>query len=516
MRHWRRWMCCGAAWAVVTLGLSGCVVWLGGPEEKAAQIRDEIEEKAERDEDGQKDSSWAERDERVQMEGPRPGRETGTAAEPEGAQTERSVPVVLENLGADESLLSETFYRAGDANCRLSCYVRSGADRDELASAVLGINIEMISPHAAAIADHGELWVNGSVEITTVPGQQRYDTALAVYGYRDGATVFEQTYDVTVTLPSESGVDSAVSLQFADAEETVQAEARPLAGDYCLLGETEDLIVRHLCRAELCGYPTEDLRLMRNSIYAAHGRRFQDEKLTEYMEGKAWYRGLTAPEDFSEEVLSAAEKSNIALLKEMEGIPADRRAELYGADYWIENFDFAPYLPLLSVNEETGLEAEMDRAQDCGAYFRVPGRLSLPVTLTRSQWEHVRAGGTEEICVNELTGETMLLECDSRGCWQLYPEGERPADGSDSDIGCRYNWATGLYQLWQASDDTIMKPVYEGDLYLLKGAVWGGMVNLTTASELQEEITPQSGTVYGNCLYHNGRGYFTAVYALGD
>ncbi len=494
MRHWRRRMCCGAVLAALMMSLSGCIVWLGGPEEEAAQIRDEMKEKT---------------------ESKRPEREPGAAAETDGA-VRRDAPAVLQNLGAAGSLLSETFYRAGDANCRLSCYVGSGADGDELASPVLGINVLTTAPYVSAIADRGGLYVDGCMEIRTAPGQQRYDTTLTVYGYQDGASVLEQAYEVTVTLPSGDGAGNAVSLQFAGAEEEVPAEVRPLAGEYYLLGETEDLIVRYLCRAELCGYPTEDLRLMRNSIYAAHGRRFRDEKLTEYMERKAWYRGLTAPENFSEEVLSAAEKSNIALLKEMEEIPADRRAALYGADYAIENFDFAPYLPLLSLNEETGLEADLGQAEDCGAYYRVPGRLSLPVTLTREQWEHVRAGGTEEICVDELTGETMLLECDSRGCWQLYPEGEQPADGIDSDIGCRYNWATGLYQLWQASDDTVMKPVYEGDLYLLKGAVWGGMVNLAAASELQEEITPQSGTVYGNCLYHNGRGYFTAVYALGD
>ncbi len=74
---------------------------------------------------------------------------------------------------------------------------------------------------------------------------------------------------------------------------------------------------------------------------------------------------------------------------------------------------------------------------------------------------------------------------------------------------------------WKQFPDRIptrpmMKPVYEGDLYFLKGAVRGGMVSLTTASELQEEITMQTQEVYANCLYHNGRGYFTAVYALGD
>lgn len=70
-----------------------------------------------------------------------------------------------------------------------------------------------------------------------------------------------------------------------------------------------------------------------------------------------------------------------------------------------------------------------------------------------------------------------------------------------------------------------MKTVYRGDIYLLKGAVTGGDVSLEGASENQRLIFASKGAgersggetdVFGNHLYYNSRGHFTAVYYLGD
>lgn len=86
----------------------------------------------------------------------------------------------------------------------------------------------------------------------------------------------------------------------------------------------------------------------------------------------------------------------------------------------------------------------------------------------------------------------------------------------------------GTYTLWQTSADTVMKTVYEGDIYILKGAVTGAYTSLSEASKNQKEIyvgepTEEDGedtsaehSVFGNELYYNGKGYFTAVYYLGD
>ena len=65
-----------------------------------------------------------------------------------------------------------------------------------------------------------------------------------------------------------------------------------------------------------------------------------------------------------------------------------------------------------------------------------------------------------------------------------------------------------------------MKPVYQGELRFAKGAVYGGHVGLLWASQLQQEIPfsqPETlKELNGNYLVHNGKGYFQAVYYLGD
>ena len=70
-----------------------------------------------------------------------------------------------------------------------------------------------------------------------------------------------------------------------------------------------------------------------------------------------------------------------------------------------------------------------------------------------------------------------------------------------------------------------MKTIYEGDIYILKGAVQGAYTSISMASRDQKEILPADGeqamdrtwdVLAGNCLCYNSRGHFTAVYSLGD
>jgi len=49
---------------------------------------------------------------------------------------------------------------------------------------------------------------------------------------------------------------------------------------------------------------------MRNEIYARHGRRFNRADLQRFFNGKDWYRGIYAPEEFREEWLPSIERAN--------------------------------------------------------------------------------------------------------------------------------------------------------------------------------------------------------------
>lgn len=102
----------------------------------------------------------------------------------------------------------------------------------------------------------------------------------------------------------------------------------------------------------------------------------------------------------------------------------------------------------------------------------------------------------------------------------FYEKGTEPDQYSDV-ANAELDEETGLYTLWHMSDDTIMKTVYEGEIYILKGAMRGAHVSLELAMEDQREVVPTEvgaweSMVWGNHLYYNGQGYFTGIYYLGD
>ena len=53
-----------------------------------------------------------------------------------------------------------------------------------------------------------------------------------------------------------------------------------------------------------------ELQYAVNEIYARHGRKFLDEGLQEYFDGKSWYNGTIEPDDFKEDMLSEIERTN--------------------------------------------------------------------------------------------------------------------------------------------------------------------------------------------------------------
>ncbi|HJQ39643.1 MAG TPA: YARHG domain-containing protein [Thermoanaerobaculia bacterium] len=70
-----------------------------------------------------------------------------------------------------------------------------------------------------------------------------------------------------------------------------------------------------LATSMLDGLFTEDLRRLRNEIYARHGRPFKDAALRGYFESLDWYRADPA---FDEASLSPVERANAELIQRME------------------------------------------------------------------------------------------------------------------------------------------------------------------------------------------------------
>ncbi len=63
------------------------------------------------------------------------------------------------------------------------------------------------------------------------------------------------------------------------------------------------------------GLFVEDLRVLRNEIYAKHGRVFKDSNLQKYFEAQTWYQPNP---DFKDEMLSEVESKNLAIIRETE------------------------------------------------------------------------------------------------------------------------------------------------------------------------------------------------------
>lgn len=71
-----------------------------------------------------------------------------------------------------------------------------------------------------------------------------------------------------------------------------------------------DADVKHLSRREAM--------LAKNEIFARHGRRFRDESIQQYFDGKSWYLGIYDPDSVEFNDLSAVEQANVLLLKKYE------------------------------------------------------------------------------------------------------------------------------------------------------------------------------------------------------
>lgn len=81
-------------------------------------------------------------------------------------------------------------------------------------------------------------------------------------------------------------------------------------GDYVLPGSSS----RYLSASEVKNLSGYQLMIARNEIYARHGRKFNDKDLQKYFNGKSWYKGTIAPEDFSVSVFNDYEIKNIDLI----------------------------------------------------------------------------------------------------------------------------------------------------------------------------------------------------------
>lgn len=325
---------------------------------------------------------------------------------------------------------------------------------------------------------------------------------------------------------TEGDILSAEMLQETDEVRFSNSSGQILKQLDVMSIETFPLSRYYLCKADLYAYTKEELRLLRNAVYAFHGAEFQSKDLREYFERMSWYQGTIPTAEFPERRLNDAERANVALIKKLE---SQEGLLIDGVDYQAEYeaLEETEYLPWLDLYRETALYADMTEAEDFGIYYVVKGEIGIPLTITEKQVQALESGEELALVVNEITGETMMLSkipgsMPGVQSYYFYEPGTKP-DQYTMDASAYFSEELGAYILWWFSDDTIMKIVYEGDICILKGAVKGGHVSLELASMDQQLIRlPKPGEdswstgLGGNYVRHDGRGYITAVFNLSD
>jgi hypothetical protein len=89
----------------------------------------------------------------------------------------------------------------------------------------------------------------------------------------------------------------------------------------------EGLATTALTDDTLGGMFAEDLRVLRNEVYARHGRVFKDPKLQKYFESQAWYKPNP---DFKDDQLNEVESANLKKIVDAEASATSKFAEAEG------------------------------------------------------------------------------------------------------------------------------------------------------------------------------------------
>lgn len=280
---------------------------------------------------------------------------------------------------------------------------------------------------------------------------------------------------------------------------------------------------RPLNQTDLLELDRDHLRILRNQYFAAYGREFKSQELQEYFEQQPWYQKSEDGERLAEANFTELDKRNLEFIKTAE---ANFHQEQWESNYKeYQQLPVAPYKELLPEHLEISVQiTDFDQVKDRGLYYEAPGTISLPIVLSPQEYEAVMKESQEvEICVNELTGETATAG---------------PSDEEWGEVAVKYqqqDWTdycflsyepySDCYSLWGDSDDTRFKKVYEGSIYVLKGAEeeW----NQYFYMPLEERMLPQVLDFHktenfewesysGNLPAFDEKGYIKGLYYFGD
>ena len=121
--------------------------------------------------------------------------------------------------------------------------------------------------------------------------------------------------DIIVNAGGTGSADEKSEMQ--DSQTTEDSQTVQNTEDYIFPNSSSVL----LTDAEVSGISKDQLRIGRNEILARHGRRFNDQALQQYFDGKSWYNGTISPDEFDANLdsrLNDVERANIEIIKRYE------------------------------------------------------------------------------------------------------------------------------------------------------------------------------------------------------
>jgi len=89
----------------------------------------------------------------------------------------------------------------------------------------------------------------------------------------------------------------------------------------------EYMATEEISQDDLYGLFIEDLRVLRNEIYARHGRIFKDKELQKYFSEQPWYKPNP---DFKDEMLTEKEYKNLSIIRQAEESSLSKFVERQG------------------------------------------------------------------------------------------------------------------------------------------------------------------------------------------
>ena len=319
--------------------------------------------------------------------------------------------------------------------------------------------------------------VNGNVFLRYWDGKSKPDTEL-------------YTYNIAANTP----IGQMVNFDAAIANAKPEVEL-PQINDYIFA----DSSTRVLTDAEVNALDQNTARYALNEIYARRGRKFKDQELQNYFNGKSWYVGTIEPENFDENSLSAIEKENTKKLE------IRKSGKMLTSNASLPEAKYLPYLKDEDISLATKEIAFWGEGEISNKYKNKVGY---------GTWINGKIYDCGDYY--ELTNVSLYTPF-------LYSS--KPTYDIIQQVGVVDNWDyTGTYQLdngkWYIigdSDRTYDYEFYKGSIYVRKDAIiYTGLTHLGSEyspHELKDVLSELliSGEIYCYILDVDENGYVKAL-----